>query len=166
MIKSLGEGSSIGEPVKIYEGAQFRPGIVLIMEENTFIGNNCTILVPKLVMRKGSQICAGTVIAGRDEVVLNENVVVGYNCVLLTASDTPEGEFMNDASPKGKRVIRRGPIILKKNCFIGSLSLIMPNVVIEEGVVVRARSYVDKNLNLKNWIYNDDLPYMTRKLTK
>ena len=149
----------------IYEGAKFRANMLLDMEDDTFIGTNAKILVPELTMKRGSQINAGAILAGKNAVFLGENVVIGYNCVLLTASDTPKGEFMNDANPEDKRVIRRGPIILGKNCFIGSLSLIMPNVVIEEGVVVRARSYVDKNLTLKNWIYNDDLPYMTRKLS-
>lgn len=146
----------------LYRHIKFEPDIYLEMDENTFIGDNCAILVPKLTMRKGSQICAGTILAGKDEVTLEENVVIGYNVVMLTAVDQPSGEFMNDASPESKRDIRRGPIILKKNSFVGSLSLIMPNVTIEEEVVVRAQSYVDKSLLAKQMVYQNSKPIYPR----
>lgn len=145
-VACLGPESYIGASVKLYRGIKFRPGIILTMQENTFIGDNVVVLVPKLIMEKGSQICAGTILAGRDRVVLEENAVVGYNCLLLTSSDNPRGEFMSDASPEKKRIIIRGPILLKKNSFIGSKSIIMPNVKIGERTVVGAHSYIDASL--------------------
>lgn len=144
--------SIIHPSARIHTGLARARDIALTMEENTFIGTYAMILVPKLTMRKGSQINAGTVLAGKDEIILEENVVVGYNCVLLTASDTSEGRFMNDASPEEDRIIKRGPIILKKNCFIGSQTLIMPNVTIGEGTVIGAQSYIDKDIE-DNVIY-------------
>jgi len=138
--------SNFDTSAMIYSGARFRVNMTLIMEEDTFIGTNAVILVPKLTMKKGSQINAGAIIAGKDEVVLEENVVISYSCVLLTATDSPEGKFMNDASPEKDRIIKRGPILLRRNCFIGSLSLIMPNVTIGENTVVGAQSYVAKSL--------------------
>jgi len=152
----LGKETIIHKTARIYPGVQFCHGLDLIMHEDTFIGNNCTILVPKLVMHSGSQICAGTVLTGKELAWLGTNVVIGYNCTLLTATDTPKGEFMNDACSKDKRDIRQGPITLRKNCFIGSQTLIMPGVTVAEGVVVRAQSYVNESLVLKNWIYGMD----------
>jgi len=149
----FGVDSYLNATAKIYRGVKFRKGIVLYMGENTVIYDNCVILVPKLVMEKGSQINAGTIIAGKDEVILEENVVVSYLCLLLTASDTTSGHFMNDASPEAERKIRQGIIQLKKNVFIGSHSTIMPNVTIEEGIVVKAYSYVNDDLDMRNYIY-------------
>lgn len=150
----LAPDSQIHPTAKIYEGVKFREPIKLIMEKNTFIGTNCTILVPELIMREGSQINANTVISGKDPVVLGRNVVIGYSCVILTSSDKPnQGKPMNDATPEKERNIMRGPVIIKDNCFIGSQSLIMPFVTIEEGIIVKAKSYVDDNLSLSYHIY-------------
>jgi acetyltransferase-like isoleucine patch superfamily enzyme len=129
----------------IYRGAHFRPNITLQMGKNTFLGS-VVVLVPKLIMKDGSQIGAGTVLAGRDEIVLEKNVAVGYNCTMLTASDTPDSLFMNDATPESKRAVRRGPIVCKRNCFIGSNSTIMPKVTIGKFTVVGGGAYVDKNV--------------------
>jgi len=146
----------------IYRGAKFRPNATIIMEKNTFMGS-ATILVPKLTMRRGSQIGANTVAAGRDEIILGRNTVIGYLCLLLTSTDTPVGKYMNDASPENERKIVRGAIKIGTNCFIGSQSLIMPNVTIADGVVVRAKSYIDKPLKMKNGVYRDNqLLYVRR----
>lgn len=141
----FGIDSYLSATAKLYRGIKFRKGIILYMAENTFIGDNCVILVPKLKMEKGSQICAGTVLAGKDEVILEENAVIGYNSVILSSSDTPSWR-MNDASPLTTRKIRTGPIKLGKNSFVGSLCLIMPSVVIGENSICGAKSYIDKNL--------------------
>lgn len=159
------EKCSIHESAKLYRNINFRPDIELIMEENTFIGDGCTILVPKLVMKKGSQINAGTIVMGREPVILEENVVTSYGCLLITASDTPEG-FMNDASPEEKRKIKQGPIIIKKNAFIGAHSIIAPLVTIEEGIVVYAQSYVDKNLIQEYFTYIGNKPIIPRENIK
>ena len=129
----------------IYRGAHFRPNINIIMEKDTFIGS-ATILVPKLTMKKGSQIAAGTILAGRDEVILEENAVVGYSCMFLTATDTPKNRCMNDSSPEENRCIRHGPIIVEKNAFIGSQACIMPGVTIGENSVVGRGAYVNANV--------------------
>jgi acetyltransferase-like isoleucine patch superfamily enzyme len=131
---------------KIYDGVRFREGIKLEMEEDTFIGSNTLILVPELLMRRGSQINADATLAGRQRVELGENVVVGYGALLLTASDTPEGEFMNDASPIEKRKVREGPIIVEDNAFIGSRAIIMPGVRIGKNSVVGAGSYISESV--------------------
>lgn len=128
----------------IYTGAKFRENIDITMEENTFIGTNAVILVPKLTMRKGSQINAGAILSGKDEIMLEENVVVGYGCVLLTSTDTSKGKFMNDAIPEEKRKIRRGPIIVRKNSFIGANVVVMPNLEVGPNAILGAGCYVDK----------------------
>ena len=131
---------------KLYRGIKFRPDIKLTMEKDTFIGDNCSILVSELTMKRGSQICAGTVISGREPVTLEENVVIGYNCVILSSSDSPRGEFMNDASPENRRKIKQGPIILRKNCFISSLAFIGPNVTVGERTIVGIHACVIDSL--------------------
>jgi len=42
---------------------------------------------------------------------------------------------------------KKGPVILKKNCRIGSHSTIMPGVTIGENAVVGAHSFVNRNVD-------------------
>lgn len=154
--------SKFHDSAKIYSGAKFRPQITLIMEEDTFIGTNAVILVPKLVMKRGSQINAGAILTGKEPIVLGENVVIGYQCTLLTATDTPQGKHMSNASPETERAIRKGPIIIEKNSFIGSMTLIMPGVKVGENTVVGAQTYVDKDLP-NDWIYFGNIALFQRR---
>jgi len=41
---------------------------------------------------------------------------------------------------------KKGPVVLEKNCKIGSHSTIMPNVTIGENSVIAAYSFVNKNV--------------------
>lgn len=120
--------------------------MTLIMEDDTFIGTGAKILVTKLVMERGSQICSGAVLFGRKPIFLGRNVVVGYNVVMGTATDTPEGAFMNDASPEQERKIRQGPIYVALDSFIGSNAVVMPNVVIGPRSVIGSGCYIDKTV--------------------
>ena len=156
--------NQIDDTAKIYSGVKFNPKIHLEMEKNTFIGTNCIILVPQLIMREGSQINANTIVTGKCPVFLGRNVVIGYSCVLLTSSDKPnQGLPMNDATPEEQRNIVRGSIVVGDNSFIGSQTLIMPNVLIEEGVVVKAKSYVDKSLSLQYHLYENNFKVRSLK---
>jgi len=116
------------------------------MAEDTFIGDNTTILVPELIMMEGSQINAGAILAGRKRVFLDENVVIGYGAILLTATDTPDGDYMNDASPPEKREIREGPITVCANAFIGSGATIMPNVIIGANSVIGVGCFINHDV--------------------
>ena len=160
------DNSKLSSSAKLYRGIKFRRGICLVMQHSTFIGDNCVILVPSLIMESGSQINAGTILAGRDMVHLHENVVIGYQCLLLTASDSPEAEFMNDASAEDLRKIKSGPISIEENAFIGSKSIIMPDVGIAPRTVVCAMSYVDRSLPRKNWIYRGNQPVKERDMVE
>lgn len=138
--------SILVENAVIYEGARFRPNMLLMMGEKTFIGTNAVILVPKLIMETGSQINAGAILTGKDGVFLGSYSVISYGATLITSSDTPEGALMSDASPEKDRKIRRGPIYVAMNSFIGANAIIMPGVTIGPNSVVGAGSYIDENV--------------------
>jgi acetyltransferase-like isoleucine patch superfamily enzyme len=142
----LNKKSKIADSAAVYDGARFRKGMLLVMEEDTFIGTNATILVSELHMGKGSQINAGAILTGKEPIHLGNNVVISYGAILLTASDTPKGKFMNDASPEKERSIIQGPITIYDDSFIGANSVIMPNVKIGPNSVVGAGCYIDKNV--------------------
>lgn len=64
-------------------------------------------------------------------VEIGNNVQIGSHCSIYSNSTIDD---------------KKGPVILKKNCKIGTHSTIMPNVVIGENSIVAAYSFVTKNI--------------------
>ena len=71
-------------------------------------------------------------------VEIQDNVQIGSHCSIYSHSTI-------DA--------KKGPVILKKNCKIGTHSTIMPNVTIGENSIVAAHSFVNKDIPKKQiWV--------------
>lgn len=85
-----------------------------------------------LELGKYTDIGAGTYIHAKYRVVIEEDVQIGGNC-LIYSENTINGT--------------KGKIVLKKGCKIGAFTLILPNTIVEEGILIRARS------TLKGGIY-------------
>lgn len=78
-----------------------------------------------------TDIGAFSYINARYGVTLEDQVQIGSHCSIYSVS-TIDG--------------RKGPIVLKKNCRVGSHSTIMPGVTIGENAVVGAHSYVTHDI--------------------
>lgn len=126
---------------RIYGTARINCG-KLAVGNDTRIGDFVLINLRKLLLDDGSQINSGARLVGGGDVEIGKYSVIGYNVVILTRSDTPEGEYLADAMPEEKRAIKTGSVKIGNNCFIGSNSVIMPNVVIEDNAVIGALSYI------------------------
>ena len=64
-------------------------------------------------------------------VEIQDNVQIGSHCLIYSHSTIDQ---------------KKGPIVLKKNCKIGTHSTIMPNVTIGENSVIAAHSFVTKDV--------------------
>jgi len=84
-----------------------------------------------LKLGKYTDIGAFTYINAKNGVVIEDEVQVGSHCSLYSVS-TMDG--------------KEGPVTLKKNCRIGSHSVIMPGVTVGENSVVGAFSFVNKDI--------------------
>jgi acetyltransferase-like isoleucine patch superfamily enzyme len=78
-----------------------------------------------------TDIGAFTYINAREGVVIEDFVQVGSHCSVYSVS-TIDG--------------KKGRVILKKNCRIGTHSTIMPGVTIGENAVIGAHSFVNKDI--------------------
>jgi len=78
-----------------------------------------------------TDIGAFTYINAKHGVTLEDNVQVGSHCSIYSVS-TIDG--------------KAGPVLLKKNCKVGSHTVIMPGVTIGEGAVVGACSFVNRDI--------------------
>lgn len=80
---------------------------------------------------KNTEIGNFTVIGCEYGVEIEDDVKIGYNCVIAS-----------DSAIDGKH----GKIVLKRGCKIGTSSIIMPNVVIGENATIGANSFVNESI--------------------
>ena len=79
----------------------------------------------------GTDIGAFTYINAKYSVVIEDFVQIGSHCSIYSVSTIDN---------------KKGQIKLKKNCKIGSHSVVMPGVTIEENSVIGAFSFVNKDI--------------------
>jgi acetyltransferase-like isoleucine patch superfamily enzyme len=72
-----------------------------------------------------------TYINAKYGVTIEDEVEIGSHCAIYSVS-TIDG--------------KKGPVVLKRGCKIGSHTIIMPGVTVGENTVVGAQSFVNKNL--------------------
>lgn len=80
---------------------------------------------------KKTDIGVFTAIFAHYRVVIEDEVQIGSHCSLYSTSTIDD---------------KKGPVVLKKNCRIGSHSVVMPGVTIGENTIVGVQSFVNKDL--------------------
>jgi acetyltransferase-like isoleucine patch superfamily enzyme len=84
-----------------------------------------------LKLGEKTDIGAFTYINAKNGVTIEDDVEIGSHCSIYSSSTIDKKE---------------GPVILKKNCKIGSHSLVMPGVTIGENSIVGAFSFVTEDI--------------------
>jgi len=93
---------------------------------------NYIVQYPKnLKLGKNFDIGEFTYINSQESVTINDGVQIGSHCSIYSNSTIDN---------------KKGPIVLEKNCKIGTHSTIMPNVTIGENSIIAAYSFVNKNI--------------------
>ena len=87
--------------------------------------------VDNFVLGNKTDIGAFTYINAKNKVVIEDDVQIGSHCSIYSVSTIDEKE---------------GEVILKKNCKIGSHSVVMPGVTVGENAVVGAFTFVNKDI--------------------
>lgn len=93
----------------------------------------CWLVQNKKNLRLGSNtdIGAFTYINAKYSVIIEDFVQIGSHCSIYSVSTIDN---------------KKGKVILKKNCKIGSHSVIMPGITIGENSIVGAFSFVNKSI--------------------
>jgi acetyltransferase-like isoleucine patch superfamily enzyme len=113
------------EAFKEHNGVRFEPN--LIIGNNVSMNYDCHI---------------GCI----NKIVIEDNVLIASK-VFIT--DHSHGDISNEAFliPPSKRILSsKGPVIIRKNVWIGEGVVIMPNVEIGENTVIGANSVVTKDI--------------------
>jgi len=92
-----------------------------------------------------SVIHCGSHIVGRGGLTIGDRSVITYNCVLVTSAPRMDGPMSSlvDKSEINQRV---GRITIGDEVFIGSGTVIMPDVTLHDAAVIAAGAYVDKDV--------------------
>ncbi len=97
-----------------------------------------------------TDIGAFTYINAKNGVKIEDHVQIGSHCSIYSVSTIDNKE---------------GPVTLKKNCKIGTHSVVMPNVTVGENSIIGAFSFVNENIP-ENVIAFGVPAKIMRKLTK
>ena len=144
-LKNLGL-KSFGENVLISRYARFYG------EENISVGNNIRIddfciLSGKIEIGNFVHIGAGTYLFGGEEgIIINDFSGCSPHVSVFTSSEDYSGNSLtNPTVPVKYRKLNKGPVLIKKYVIIGTGSVVLPSVVIEEGSAIGTLSLADKN---------------------
>jgi acetyltransferase-like isoleucine patch superfamily enzyme len=138
---------SVGSNVLISRFARF------YSVENIEIGNNVriddfSIISGNIKLKNNIHISAFCALYGKYGIEIDNYAGLSPRCTLLSASDDFGGDYLISPMVSAKYTnVQGGRIVLNKYVQIGAGSIIMPNVIIEEGVAVGAMSFVKKSLS-------------------
>ena len=103
-----------------------------IIKHSKLTKYNYVIQYPEnLKLGKNFDIGTFTYINCKFGVEIGDNVQIGSHCSIYSHSTIDE---------------KKGKVILKKNCKIGTHSTVMPNITIGDNSVIAAYSFVNKNI--------------------
>ena len=157
-LKHRGNNVIIGKTVRIRYPELVSIGDNSIIDDFTYISTGFEI-------SNNVHICAGCkIIGGRNAFVyMGEYSTIAPNVVLAAGSDDYIGGIATPFVPiEFKGDVKIGNIKIEKHCIVGSNSVVLPNVILNEGAVVGALSLVNKNLDY--WCLYAGVP--ARKIRK
>ena len=85
----------------------------------------------KFKLGNNVEIGSFTMIDARNGVTVEDDVKIGFGCIILSYSSIDN---------------KSGKVKLKKKCKIGANSVIMPGVEVGEGSIVGSNSFVNRNI--------------------
>jgi carbonic anhydrase/acetyltransferase-like protein (isoleucine patch superfamily) len=133
-----------------YGEAHFNIGAggTLVINGTVTIGPGVQLCVaPDAVMIIGSRPDGSTTINQRTQIIADERVEIGSNCMLswdILIMDTNAHNIIEPPTP------RHAPILIKDDVWIGARATILKNVTIGQGAVVGAAAVVLKDVPEKS----------------
>ena len=140
----------------------FKPSVIIGIENIEFGENILIDSFTQIYAKERGQVKIGNFvhfaalssIMGGGTINIEDYVAISQGCRLVTATDDfKNGGFGTPCVPNNAkyRNVTHGNITIGKFAIIGTNSVILPNVEIEEGVTVGAGSVISSNKVLKEW---------------
>lgn len=156
---------SYGKNVLISRFARFYSPQNIEIGDNVRIDDFC-ILSGKIKLGSHIHISAYVALYGAMGIELEDYTGISPRSTIYSAMDDFSGDYLiGPIHPQGTTHVTGGKILIKKFSQIGTHSVVFPNLIIGEGVVVGACSLVTKSLD--DWgIYFGQPSVFYKKRTK
>lgn len=147
-----------GADVEIYPLAKIiKPDVITIgqnsrIDDFTFIYGGLGIKIGRYV-----HVASFVSIIGGGELAIGDYVSIACGARILTGTDSYYGgKRMSTALPEEQRNVIRGRVVIEKDAFIGTNTIVHPNVTIGEGAIIGSNSLVLKDV--EPWSINVGSP--------
>jgi len=140
--------ASVGENVQISDRASFYGVSRIALGNNVRIDDFCVISAGSGGITIGNHvhIAVGASLIGAGKITLCDFVGVSSRASIYSSNDDYSGAVMTGPTLPDKFTnVRHADVILGKHVVVGSGSVILPGVTLEDGVVVGALSLVNRN---------------------
>ena len=139
-LKAIGENVLISRKVSIYNPNEIELG------NHVRIDDFC-ILSGKIRIESFVHIAAYVALYGKNGIFIDDYSGISAHCTVFSASDDFSGDYLfgPTVNPEFTNVIG-GKVSMEKYTLIGAGCVILPDVIIEEGVAVGAMSLINKTL--------------------
>lgn len=140
-LKSVGKNVLISRYSRIYNAGDISIG------NNVRIDDYC-ILTGHIEIGSFVHIAAFCGLFGSKGIILKNFSGLSSRVMIYSASDDYSGEYLtNPTVPLDYKKLIEGEVVLNKHVIIGAACIILPAVVVGDGVAVGSMSLVNKNLD-------------------
>ena len=148
--KSIGKNVLISRFARIYSPSKIEIGNNVRIDDFTLLSGNITI-------GNNVHISAYCALYGGGKIIIDDYSGCSARSTLISASDDFSGEYMVGSTiPDEYKNVTEGIIHLKKYVQLGANTVVLPNVIINEGVATGAMTLVNKDL--VEWTINVGVP--------
>ena len=140
--------AEIGNNVMISEKASFHNCAKIKIGNNCRIDDFCVLSAGEggIVLGDYIHIAVYTSLIGAGTIILSDYCNLSSRVAIYSSSDDYSGTFMtNPTVPSQITNVKHADVYLGKHVIVGSGSVILPGVTLEDGVAIGALSLVTKN---------------------
>lgn len=137
-----------GKEAEIYPMARIIQPENLLIDDYAVISDFCFVLAGTYTkIGKYSRLAPYAMITGGGEAYIHDYVDISYGAKILTGSDDIYGGYLSlPKVPAEKRKITRARVEIHAYAYIGTNSIIYPEVTIGEGAMTEPNTIVKQNL--------------------
>jgi galactoside O-acetyltransferase len=138
--KACGDNVLISRKASIYGASLMSIGNHVRIDDFCILSGSITL---------GSYIHIGAYCAlyGANGIAMADYTGLSPRCTVFSSTDDFSGDYLiSPMAPKAFTNVTGGAVVIKKYSQIGSGSIIMPNITVEEGAAVGAMSFVNSSI--------------------
>lgn len=140
--------ASVGENVQLSDRASFYGADRIVLGDNVRIDDFCVISagLGGILIGNHVHISVGASLIGAGKITLCDYVCVSSRTSIYSSNDDYSGAAMTGPTlPTEFTNVRHADVLLGKHVVVGSGSVVLPGVTLEDGVAVGALSLVNRN---------------------